>query len=201
MTDDAGTSAGSTGTSADSAGTVDEETSRAYGGLIGAFPYAFRQTESWLFRSYVVVAGLATAFLTLVFGLALIRLLGATAGARFSIARAFVILVGLGAVAPTVTPVLLVARSYRREIQRRAGYDLGLALSGYLFLVSLYALVLAAMPASFVLDGETVSRPAAATAGALEPVVAALYAVPATASLVIPTAAFGVILAVHRLRG
>ena len=95
-----------------------------YRGLFGAFPYAFRQTESWLFRSYVVVAGLATAFLTLVFGLALIRLLGATAGARFSIARAFVILVGLGAVAPTVTPVLLVARSYlavRAGARRDAG--------------------------------------------------------------------------------
>ncbi|MEZ3116981.1 hypothetical protein RYH80_13785 [Halobaculum sp. MBLA0147] len=173
---------------------------RAYGGVLGAFPYAARETDSWLFRSYVVVAGLAAGFFTLIFTLALIRLLGATAGARFSIARAFVILVGLGAVAPLVTPVLLVARTHRRRITRRRGYEFGLALAGYLFLFSLYGLVLAAMPASFELDGETVTRPPTESAGLLEPVVGALYALPAEFSLAVPTAAAAVIVGVHYLR-
>lgn len=198
MTDDAG---GVASADADAGGETPARDSEepAYRGLLGAFPYAARATDSWLFRSYVLVAGLATAFLTLVFTLALIRQLGATSGARFSIARAFVILVGLGAVAPIVTPVLLVARTHRREIARRRGYDVVLAVTGYLFLVSLYGLVLAAMPETFPLDGETVTRPPADSAGLLEPIVAVLYAIPAELSLVVPTGAFGVILLAHRL--
>jgi hypothetical protein len=174
--------------------------SEAYRGLVGAFPYAARASDSWLFRSYVAVAAAATAGLALLFLLALITLLGATAGARFSVARAFFVLVGLGAVAPTVTPVLLVARTHRRGIDRRRGYEAGQALAGYLFLASLYLLVVAAMPETFVVDGETVTRPPAAESGAFAPLVAALYSVPPSASLSIPTAAAGVIGAVHYLR-
>lgn len=198
MTDDAGGVA-SADTDASGERPTDNATEPAYRGLLGAFPYAAKATNSWLFRSYVLVAGLATAFLTLVFTLALIRQLGATAGARFSIARAFVILVGLGAVAPIVTPVLLVARTHRRKITRKRGYDIVLALSGYLFLASLYGLVLAAMPETFPLDGETVTRPPASAAGLFAPIVVVLYAIPPTYSLVVPTAAFGVMLLAHRM--
>ncbi|MFC7096923.1 hypothetical protein [Halobaculum marinum] len=109
-----------------------------YRGVFGAFPYAFRATDSLAFKSYVVLGGLSALLLTVLFGLALVTLFGATAQARFSIVRAFYVLVGLGAVGPTIVPVLLVARSRRRGETRRRGYDLGLALAGYLFLASLY---------------------------------------------------------------
>ncbi|MFC7069462.1 hypothetical protein ACFQL9_07405 [Halobaculum lipolyticum] len=110
-----------------------------YRGVFGAFPYALRASESLAFKSYVVVGGLAALLLTVLFGLALVTLFGATAQARFSIVRAFYVLVGLGAVGPAIVPVLLVARSRRRGESRRRGYESGLALAGYLFLVSLYA--------------------------------------------------------------
>jgi hypothetical protein len=198
MTDDAGTASG---TVADAATDDGESTDgSAYKGLFGAFPYAARTADSWLFRSYVVVAGFAAALLTLLFGLALIQLLGSTSGARFSIGRAFVILVGLGAGAPVVTPVLLVARTNRRGIPRKRGYEFGLALAGYLFLASLYGLVVAAMPETFVLDGETVARPPASEAGVFAPLVAVLYAIPAEYSLAVPTTAFAVMLGVHYAR-
>lgn len=110
-----------------------------YRGVFGAFPYAFRASESLTFKSYVVVGGLAALLLTVLFGLALVTLFGATAQARFSIVRAFYVLVGLGAVGPAIVPVLLVARTRRRGETRRRGYEAGLALAGYLFLASLYA--------------------------------------------------------------
>ncbi|SHG70742.1 hypothetical protein [Halobaculum gomorrense] len=110
-----------------------------YGGVFGAFPYAFRATDSLLCKSYVALGGLAALLLTLLFGLALVTLFGATAQARFSIVRAFYVLVGLGAVGPTIVPVLLVARSRRRKQSRKPGYEAGLALAGYAFLASLYA--------------------------------------------------------------
>lgn len=169
-----------------------------YGGVLGAFPYAFGRSESWLFRSYVVVAGLVTAVVVLLFTLSVIRLLGETAG--FSVGRAFFILVGLCAVAPAVTPVLLVARTHRRGIERRRGYELGLGLAGYLFLASLYGLALAAMPETFVVDGQQVSRPPASAAGVFAPVVGLLYAIPPAGSLIVPTVAAGVIAFVHFLR-
>lgn len=112
--------------------------SEGYRGVFGAFPYAYRATESRLCQSYVAVGGLAALLLTVLFGLALVTLFGATAQARFSIVRAFYVLVGLGAVGPTIVPVLLVARSRRRGERHEPGYDAGLALAGYAFLALLY---------------------------------------------------------------
>ena len=144
-----------------------------YGGVFGAFPYAFRATDSLVCKSYVVVGGLAALLLTLLFGLALVTLFGATAEARFSIVRAFYVLVGLGAVGPTVVPVLLVARSRRRGAARRPGYDAGVAASGYGFLILLYA-------GAVVGAGRT--------------------ALPPVAGLAFPTVGGLSILLVHRLR-
>jgi hypothetical protein len=167
-----------------------ESPDSGYGGLLGAFPYAVRRSESWLFRSYAVCAAVVAAFLAVVFTLALVQQLGATAGERFSIARAFVILVGLAAVAPTVTPVLLVARSHRRAVDRRPGYEVGLALAGYLFVVSLYGLVVATAPEQFQ----------QAPDGPLAPLVTALYALPSPYALVIPAAGAAVIAVAHYAR-
>ncbi|QLG61306.1 hypothetical protein [Halorarum salinum] len=183
------------------AGTGDTPKKRdehTYRGVFGAFPYAFRASDSWLFRSYVVVGGVAALLLTVIFALALVRLFGATARARFSVVRAFFFLVGLAAVAPTVAPVLLVARTRRREVPRRPGYEAGLALAGYLFLASLYLGLVAAMPETFVLDGETVIRPP--PSGPLAPAVAFLYALPQAVGASIPALGAALVALAHWLR-
>ncbi|WP_435124211.1 hypothetical protein [Halobaculum sp. D14] len=159
----------------------------SYRGLFGAFPYAFRRSDSLLFRSYAVVGGVAALLLTVLFALALVTLFGATAGARFSVARAFFFLVGLAAVGPTVTPVLLVARSHRRGISRRDGYDAALAAAGYLFLASLYL-------------GAVTAAPPSLRSPATGPVVAALYDLPSIAALAFPVTGSALIWAAHRLR-
>jgi hypothetical protein len=141
-----------------------------YGGLLGAYPYAFRQSESRLFRSYVALGGLAAALVVIVFTSALIQLIAntvGTAGGTFSFVRSFYIVIGLVVVVPLLAPVLLVARRHRRSVSTRT-YDRALAASGYLFLVSLYlALVIAAPP-------ELRDAPSGVTA----PVVEALYSLP-----------------------
>jgi len=165
----AGDGASATGTGAGG----DHGDGDGYRGVFGAFPYAFRATDSPVCKSYVVVGGLAALLLTVLFGLALVTLFGATAQARFSIVRAFYVLVGLGAVGPTIVPVLLVARSRRRGEARRPGYDAAVALAGYGFLLLLYA-------GAVVGAGRTT--------------------LPAVAGLAFPTAGGLSILAAHRLR-
>ena len=170
-----------------------------YRGLFGAFPYAFRRTDSWLCRSYVVVGALAAALLTLLFGFGLVVIFGKTlgfGGGSLTLLRAFYVVVGLFAVAPVIAPVLLVARRHRRETPAKPGYDAALAAAGYLFLLSLYAGVVASMPETFTLDGETVTRPE--PSGLFAPVVAALYALPPAAAPLLPISAAAFVLAVHR---
>ncbi|GAB7095707.1 hypothetical protein JCM30237_28610 [Halolamina litorea] len=176
-----------------------------YGGILGAFPYAFRRSDSRLFRSYVLVGGLATVLLALVCVLAVVVVFGQTAGARggnFTLSRSFIALLGLLAVVPVVAPVLLAARTRRRGVaeddrfEPPRGYEPLLAVGGYLFLLSLYLGLVASMPETFTLDGETVTRPEAS--GLFAPVVAALYAVPPTASPLIPAGAAALIVVIHR---
>jgi hypothetical protein len=172
-----------------------------YRGLFGAFPYAFRRTDSWLCRSYVVVGTLAAALLTLLFGFGLVVIFGKTlgfGGGSLTLLRAFYVVVGLFAVAPVIAPVLLVARRHRRETPAKPGYDAALAAAGYLFLLALYAGVVASMPETFTLDGETVARPP--PAGLFAPVVALLCPNPPTYSMAVPLSAAGVMGVVHRLR-
>jgi hypothetical protein len=173
-----------------------------YGGILGAFPYAFRESDSPLFRSYVVVGALAAALLSFVFLLAVIVVFGQTAGVRggsFTLSRSFVALVGLLAVLPVVAPVLLVARARRRDEPTGEWYEPLLALGGYLFLLSLYLALVASMPETFVLDGETVTRPA--PSGAFAPVVALLYAVPPAASPLVVLPPVGFMAIVQRVYG
>jgi hypothetical protein len=113
----------------------------AYGGPIGAFPYAFRASDSRLLQSYVVLGGLTAAFVAIVFTLAVVVLIGNTAGGSggtLTLSRAFFILVGLSLVAPLLAPVLLVARRHRRATST-ARYDAALAATGYLFAVGAWA--------------------------------------------------------------
>jgi hypothetical protein len=177
-----------------------------YGGILGAFPYAFRRSDSLLFRSYVLVAAIATLLLAVTCVLAIVVVFGQTAGARggsFTLSRSFISLLGLLAVLPVVGPVLLAARTRRRGLdadeafEPPRNYEPLLAVGGYLFLLSLYLGLIASMPETFVLDGETMTRPE--PTGVFAPMVAALYAIPAVASPLVPVTAAVLILVIHRL--
>jgi uncharacterized membrane protein YuzA (DUF378 family) len=166
------------------------EPERTYGGLFGAYPYAFRQSDSRLFRSYVVVGGLLAGLVVLFFLTALVTLIAntvGTAGGTFTFVRAFYIVVGLAVVAPLAAPVLLVARRHRRA-GSDATYDGALAASGYLFVLALYlALVVSAPPGA--------REPAA---GPLAPVIEFLYGLPPAAGAVPPLVAVGLGYLLHR---
>lgn len=152
----------------------------AYGGVFGAFPYAFSASDSLLFKSYVLVGGLIALAVTVLFGLALVTLVGKTAagaGGTFSFSRAFFIVVGLAVVAPLVGPVLFVARRHRTATPdaRFDGVQAGL---GYLFVVSLYVAGVVFAPADELTD----------VAGVAGTAVESLNALPAAAGLVPPVA-------------
>lgn len=163
-----------------------------YRGVFGAFPYAFRQSRSLLFRSYVLVGALAALAVTVLFGAGLVVLVAQTAaveGGSLTLSRAFYIVVGLFVVAPLVAPVLFVARRHRRREGDDARYDLVLSLAGYLFIVSLYLGLVITVPA----DQQT------APPALVAPLVDVLYTLPQLAGVVPPLVASGIILAAHRL--
>ncbi|SFR50958.1 hypothetical protein [Halogeometricum limi] len=173
-----------------------------YNGVFGAFPYAFRRSRSLLFKSYVVLSGLAVALISLFVVIALVVLLGQTAavqGGSLTLSRAFYIVVGLLVVFPAVAPTLVVARRHRRDIESTPRYETALAVAGYLFLASLYLGVVASMPETFVLDGETVTRPP--PAGLFAPLVAFLYEIPQALSWTVPLAGALLIGVAHKLFG
>ena len=147
----------------------------SYAGFFGAYPYAFRQSESRLFRSYTVLGGLVTGLVVVFFVTALVTLV------------AFYIVTGLAVVAPLAAPVLFVARRHRR-VGASTDYDGALAAGGYLFLFALYVgLVVSAPP------GARSTPPAV-----IAPLVEFLYGLPPTAGAVPPLVAivFGYLL--HR---
>lgn len=164
-----------------------------YGGVVGAFPYAYRASDSWLFRSYVAVSALVGAGIAALFALGLVGVVADTAavgGGTFSFSRAFYVVVGLLFVLPVIAPTLSVARRHRRGRGDRR-YDLGLALAGYLFVVSLYVGLLVSVPP----DQQT------APAGALAPIVRWLYGLPQLYGLVPPLLCAAFIFAIHRRLG
>jgi hypothetical protein len=174
----------------------------AYRGVFGAFPYAFRESDSWLFRSYVVVGAVAAALLAFVFVLAVVVVFGQTTGIRggsLTLSRSFVALVGLLSVLPAVAPVLLVARARRKKGETPPAYEPLLALGGYAFLLSLYLAAIASMPETFVLDNETVARPP--PSGLFAPLIGALYALPPVAAPLVALVPVGFIAAVQQQLG
>jgi cytochrome c biogenesis factor len=171
-------------------GRTESEDGSTYSGLVSAFPYAVRKSNSWLFRSYALLGGLLSLGLVLLFVLALVVVIAATtagAGGTFSLSRAFFVLVGLSVVAPLLAPVLFVARHHRREGADRR-YDAALALAGYLFAASLYVGVIITVPA----------EQQATPTSTLTPVVEFLYGLPALAGLLPPALAAVGIYLVHR---
>ncbi|PSQ11230.1 hypothetical protein BRC93_06330 [Halobacteriales archaeon QS_5_70_15] len=181
----------------DAPGTPDTD-GEAYGGVLGAFPYAFRASDSVLFRLYVLIGGLLAVLATVVFGIALIVQVAGTLGGpggTFTFSRTLFVLLGLFVVAPLVAPVLLVARRHRRT-GSDTRYDTLLAAAGMLFVVSLYLGLVASIPPEFTLDGEVQVRPPAT--GPLAPLVRLLYAVPSVASPVVPLLGATLVPLAHR---
>ena len=179
---------------------ADGDDEPTYSGLFGAFPYAYRASDSRLFRAYVVFGGLLAVALGLFFGLALVTLLGQTAsatGGTFTFSRALFVLVGFFAVAPLVAPVLFAARQHRRG-RGDARYDRTMALLGVAFVCSLYVASVVYIPSTVVLDGETVQRDS--PTGLFAPVIAVFYALPAWASPVPPALVALAMYLVHRRR-
>jgi hypothetical protein len=168
-----------------------------YGGALGAVPYALRQSDSWLFRSYVLLGGLVALLVALLTVLGIVVLFGQTAdfrGGSLTLSRSFFAVVGLFAFVPLIAPMLLVARRHRRT-GSKPSYDRWLGASGYLFILSLYGGVIASMPAEFELDGELVARPT--PTGLTAPVVEALYAIPSEFSVAVPLAGAVLVAGVH----
>lgn len=160
-----------------------------YRGAIGAVPYALRQSDSWLFRSYVVVGGVVALLVAILTVLGVIVLFGQTAsvpGGSLTLSRTFYVLVGLFAFAPLVAPMLLVARRHRRK-NSDPTYDRWIAAAGYLFALSLYGGLVASTPAEFR------SEPS----GIAAPVITVLYTIPLELSILIPVAGALAIVVTH----
>jgi hypothetical protein len=161
-----------------------------YRGALGAFPYAVRSSDSWALRAYAVVAALAAVATVALFVLSLVGVVASTANqsASVTLVRAFVLLLMLAVLVPTVAPVLLVARRHRLELPVHPRYDAALAGAGLAFLASLYVALVASIPPGME---EPVT-------GVLAPLVAALYALPPVAGVVPPLAVALGIWALHR---
>lgn len=171
----------------------------SYSGLLTAFPYAFRQSDSRLFRSYVVVSALLGLLFAFLMTGAVLVLVGNTAsapGGSLTLSRTFYIVVGLLLFLPLVAPVLFVARRHRRGLAVAPDYDAALALAGYLFAFSVYLGGVASMPETFETNGEVVSRPP--PEGLFAPIIEGLYAVPSVASPLVPFVGALVVYAAHR---
>jgi cytochrome c biogenesis factor len=165
-----------------------------YGGVLGAFPYAFRATDSRLCRSYVLVGGLLTAAVSVLFIAAVIGIIAGTTGGRggsLTLSRSFFAVVGLFVVVPLVAPVLFVARRHRRNDSVHDRYDAVLSTAGYLFVVALYTGLVISVPP----DQQTTPT------GMVAPVVSVLYALPQAAGLVPPLVAAALLPLCHRVAG
>jgi len=164
-----------------------------YGGLFGAFPFAFRASESRLFRSYVLVGGLAAVVIAFAFVLALVNLIGSTASAGagvFTFSRSFFVFVALTVVVPAIAPILFVARRHRRG-SADTRYDWSLSAVGYVYLGSLYVLLVVSAPADL--------RDPVEGSGVTASVVRVLYDLDPIYGLVPPATVAVAMYLVHRL--
>ena len=159
-----------------------------YSGFLSAYWYAFRRTDSYLCKSYVLASVLAVAFVSVLLLLTLVTWFVATLGqsALTTSSNAFLGVIAIAILAPLVAPVMFVARTHRRGGRAGRRRDAALALAGYLFVASLYVGLVISIP-----EGDL--QPETGSA-----VVAFLYSLPQLFGLVPPLLAALVILLVHR---
>ncbi|QLH84909.1 hypothetical protein HZS54_05205 [Halosimplex pelagicum] len=168
----------------------DSDAAETYKGILTAYPYAFRASESMAFRIYAGVSALLGAGVVLLFTFAIVTLLGSTAdaaGGSFTFSRAFFLFLMLLVVAPLVAPVLFVARRHRR-VGSETRYDRQLAATGYGFLLAMYVALVITTPADLRED----------PGGALGFVAEFLYGLPNAAAVVPPVGAALLIYLSHR---
>lgn len=98
-----------------------------YAGVLGAFRYTFRATDSWLLRGYVLASAAVGGFTALLVLLGVVYWFGNAAGLIGELALLPV--VGILLLGPLLAPVLIAARRYRRgvpvETVRLAGLGWG----------------------------------------------------------------------------
>lgn len=180
-----------TGPAAD-AGPMSERTTGAaddgYGGLLTAFPYAVRRSDSRALRLYAVASALLGVLVVAVLALAAVVWFANPSGLFGE--RAMLGVIAIAVLVPLFAPVLLVARRHRHG-RSDAGYDRALGLAGFAFVLSLWVGLVVSVP-----PGQQ-----AEPTGVLAPVAAALYALPGRWAFVPPLVGVAIIVLAHRLRG
>lgn len=164
-----------------------------YSGAVTAFPYAFRISDSRVFKVYAVVGGLITLFGTVFFMLAIVSLLGRISGTPAGVLTfqpALYLIVWLFTIAPIAAPVLLVARQYRLG-RGNSSYDTWIAIAGFAFIGAIYLAAIITTP---------VERQSSISPGLFAPILRSLYELPRMAGVIPPLlAAIGMAI-VHRTR-
>lgn len=155
-----------------------------YAGLVGAYAYAIRESDSWLLRSYVVASALVGLFVALLLTLAVVTWVANPTGLFGE--RALLGVVAILVLGPMAAPVLIVARRHRHGTGHRRA-DLALGLAGYAFLASIYLGLLISDPSDH------------AVSGLLAPAVAALDTLPAVYGFLPPVIAVVLLLLAVRL--
>jgi hypothetical protein len=178
-----------TPTNSDAPTDPDAETSGSRSVVIGSFRRAFAETDSWLLTSYVALSAVLGGLIALLLLLALPVWIFNTAGgselATFS--RAFLVVGGVLLLAVLALPVVSSGRRHARGTASwRADYLL--AVSGYLFVASLYVSLLISAP-----PDQRGTPP-----DAIAPAVEFLYSLPAIYAVGPPLLAVALVAAAHR---
>lgn len=174
-----------------------------YGGLLGAFPYAIRRSNSRLFQLYGGLAAAVSLFGALLIALGVIQLLaetGRTEGTG-AFVRGFYVVVGVAALAPLLAPVLLVARRHRRGSGSSGTYDTALGAAGFGFLGSLYVGLVASTPPAHQEPLEPITLGIGSLSMRVDVFASLgqlLYDLPAIAGLLFPAVGVVAIVLVHR---
>lgn len=154
-----------------------------YSGLVGAYLYAVRGSQSWIFRSYVVASAVVGVYIALLLLLGLISWIGSPVAFG---ERAFLGVIALFLLVPLFAPVLVAARRRRRGVPDTQA-ERWLALGGFAFVVSIWLAMFISDPSDHAIGG------------LLEPAVAWLDALPGAYGLGPPVLATALIVAIVRL--
>lgn len=123
--------------------------SEGYRGLVGAFVYAFRKTDSWVFRVYAILSAVVGLYIALLIGLAIVAWAGTTMAFGD---QAFLAVIGIVLLVPLFTPVLVTARRLRQGTSTEHAAVL-VSLAGYGFIASIILALLITDPTRHSIPG------------------------------------------------